>query len=154
MTRHPESETPKEPEARDRPDDRPTPAPQAQPTSTAEWVSLAVASVLLIGVIGLVGFLWASDQQRQPPILQVTPSPLRQSQGEFYVPFEVTNVGGETAESVQVIAELQINGVTVESGEQILEFLSSQETAGGAFVFTRDPRLGTVKIRVASYQNP
>jgi uncharacterized protein (TIGR02588 family) len=130
------------------------PSAIAQPSSTAEWVSLALASVLLIGVIGLVSFLWASDRQRQPPILQVTRSQVRQSQGKFYIPFAVTNVGGETAESVQVIGELQINGITVESGEQILEFLSSQETAGGAFVFTRNPKLGTVTIRVASYQNP
>ena len=126
----------------------------AQPSSTAEWVSLAISLALLLGVIGLVGSLWASDQQRQPPILQVTRSGVRQSQGKFYVPFEVTNAGGKTAKSVQVIAELQIDGVTVESGEQILQFLSSEETAGGAFIFTRDPQSGTVVIRVASYQTP
>jgi uncharacterized protein (TIGR02588 family) len=126
----------------------------SQPSSTAEWVSLAVAAALLMGVIGSVGYLWASDQQRQPPILAVSRSEVRQSAGQYYVPFEITNAGGETAESVQVIAELQINGITVESGEQIIEFLSSREKVGGAFVFSRDPQLGTLVIRVASYQDP
>lgn len=137
------------PQGEQQPDASPSP-----PASQAEWVSLAAASVLLSGVIGLVGYLWANDQQRQPAILQVTRSATRQSQGQFYVPFEVTNQGGETAEMVQVVAELQINGVTVESGEQILNFLSSQETASGAFVFTRAPQQGALVIRVASYQEP
>lgn len=124
------------------------------PTTTAEWISLAISSVLLIGVIALVGRLWASEQQRQPPILQVTQSKIRQSADTFYVPFEVVNTGGRTAASVQVVAELQFNGITVESGEQILGFLSSQETAAGAFVFNTDPSQGTLVIRIASYQDP
>jgi uncharacterized protein (TIGR02588 family) len=70
------------------------------------------------------------------------------------VPFTVTNAGGETAESVQVVAELRIDGEVVESGEQTLEFLSSQETTGGAFIFTRNPQEGELVMRVASYQEP
>jgi uncharacterized protein (TIGR02588 family) len=128
--------------------------PFGQPNSTAEWISLGIAVTLLTVVIGLVTFLWASDRQRQPPLLQVNQSKIRQVQDQFYVPFEVSNTGGQTAESVQVIAELRVDGVTVESGEQTFEFLSSQETAGGAFVFTRNPQQGELVIRVASYQNP
>lgn len=124
------------------------------PSSKAEWVSLAISSVLLAGVIGAASFLWASEKQRQPPILGITQSDTRLSEGEYYVPFTVTNAGGETAESVQVVAELRIGGEVVESGEQILEFLSSQETAEGAFIFTRDPQEGELVIRVASYQDP
>jgi uncharacterized protein (TIGR02588 family) len=125
-----------------------------QPTDTAEWISLAIAATLLMGSISLVGYLWGSEEQREPPILNVTPLEMRQSAGEFYVPFEIINTGGETAESVQVTAELQINGRTVESGEQILEFLSSQEKVEGTFIFTRDPQQGEVIIRIASYQKP
>lgn len=137
----------------DPPDNAP-PQPEQQPTSTAEWISLGLSSTLLAGVIGLVGYLWASDQQRQPPILNVSQAQVRQSAGEFYIPFAVTNTGGKTAESVQVIAELQVNGITVESGEQIVDFLSSKEKAEGAFIFMRNPQQGEVRIRVASYQDP
>jgi uncharacterized protein (TIGR02588 family) len=129
-------------------------AASSQPASPAEWISLAIAASLLMGVLGLVGYLWASEEQRQPPILDVTRFKVRQSEGEFYVPFEVTNTGGATAESVQVMAELQVNGITVESGEQILDFLSSQERAEGAFIFSRDPQQGEIIIRIASYQKP
>lgn len=61
------------PQGEQQPDASPSP-----PASLAEWVSLAAASVLLSGVIGLVGYLWANDQQRQPAILQVTRSATRQ----------------------------------------------------------------------------
>lgn len=125
-----------------------------QPSSIAEWISFAIAAALLAVVMGLVVLLWSSDRQRQPPILRVEQAEIRQSQDQFYVPFAVTNAGGKTAESVQVVAELRVAGVPVESGEQILEFLSSQETAKGAFVFTHNPQNGTLVIRVASYQSP
>ena len=125
-----------------------------QPSSIAEWISFAIAATVLAMVIGLVILLWASDRQRQPPILQVEQAAIRQSQDQFYVPFAVTNAGGKSAESVQVVAELRVDGVPVESGEQILEFLSSQETTRGAFVFTQNPQNGTLVIRVASYQAP
>jgi uncharacterized protein (TIGR02588 family) len=133
--------------------DQDTP-PLNHPYSTAEWISLGISSVLLAGVIGAASFLWASEQQRQPPILGITQSDTRLSDGEYYVPFTVTNAGGETAESVQVVAELRIDGEVVESGEQTLEFLSSQETTGGAFIFTRNPQDGELVMRVASYQEP
>jgi uncharacterized protein (TIGR02588 family) len=125
-----------------------------QPNSIAEWISLAIAASLLTMVIGLVVFLWVSDRQTNPPILEITAAEVRQSADQFYVPFEVTNTGGITAESVQVVAKLHIDGITVESGEQIIDFLSSQETASGAFVFTHNPRQGELVIRVASYQDP
>lgn len=144
---------PQQPEARSTADEN-APKGSAQPSSTAEWVSLAIAATLLVSIIGLVLRLWVSEQQQQPPILSVSYAEARSAQGNFYVPFEVVNTGGATAESVQIIAELQINGVVVESGEQILDFLSSQEQADGAFVFTHDPQQGKLSVRIASYQNP
>ena len=125
-----------------------------EPSSFAEWVSLGVSSTLLAVVLGQVVYLWVSDRHQQPSILQVSRSEIRESEGDFYVPFEVTNIGGETAESVQVVAELQVDGVVVESGEQIVDFLSSQEKVDGAFVFSQNPQQGDLVIRVASYQKP
>lgn len=125
-----------------------------QPSTIAEGVSLAVSATLLAGVIGLVVYLWASNRQRQPPVLQVSHAEIRRSAGQFYVPFEVTNQGGETAEAVQVVAELRVDDVPVASGEQTIAFLSSQERVRGAFVFTQDPRRGELVIRVASFQYP
>lgn len=125
-----------------------------QPKSASEWLGLAITSSVLLAVIGVVGYLWISDRQQQPPILGVNYTEVRQRNDQFYVPFNVINAGGKTAASVQVVAELRIDGVVVERGEQIIDFLSSQEEAQGAFIFTRNPQEGELTIRVASYRRP
>jgi uncharacterized protein (TIGR02588 family) len=78
---------------------------------------------------------------------------LQDANGQFYVPFEVTNQGGETALSVQVMAELQI-GDRLETAEQQIDFLAEGEVQEGAFVFSQDPQQGALTLRVASYSLP
>ena len=128
---------------------------QRPPRSLAEWVSFAIATCIVALLVGLVLYDWAT-QKNQPPILSVTPKEreIRQAQDQFYVPFEITNTGGETAESVQIIAELSVNGKVEESGEQQIDFLSGGEKEEGAFVFTRNPQDGELTVRVASYKLP
>ncbi|HEY9622142.1 MAG TPA: TIGR02588 family protein [Crinalium sp.] len=121
----------------------------------AEWVTLGISSFILAGLIGLVVYVWLDQERQRPPAISVTePQSIRETDGQFYIPFEVTNTGGGTAESVQIMAELTVNGEVVESGEQQIDFLSGGETAEGAFVFSQDPRSGEVTIRVASYKLP
>lgn len=119
----------------------------------AEWVTFAIALCIVLSIVGLVIFSWFT-QDKQPPILSIVRSEIRETQGQFYVPFKVTNTGGKTAESVQVIGEFRINGEIEESGEQQIDFLSGGETEEGAFIFTRNPQNGELVLRVASYRLP
>ncbi|MGB3207929.1 MAG: TIGR02588 family protein [Crinalium sp.] len=122
--------------------------------SLAEWVTFASATFILILIVGLVVYNWFT-QEDQPPVLSVTRNgEIRQVKGQYYVPFTVTNVGGDTAESVQIIAELRQNGQAEETGEQQIDFLSSGETAEGAFIFSTNPSEGELNVRVASYKLP
>ncbi|MBE9215833.1 TIGR02588 family protein [Plectonema cf. radiosum LEGE 06105] len=126
-----------------------------QKRTIAEWVTFTVASLILVGVVGLVSFTWIKQSPEKPPLLIVTKNqPLRQENGQYYIPFEVVNQGGETAASVQVIAELRINGKVEETGEQQIEFLSKSEKETGAFIFTQNPDKGELILRVASYKSP
>ncbi|MBD1944538.1 TIGR02588 family protein [Coleofasciculus sp. FACHB-712] len=128
---------------------------QRPPRSLAEWVSFAIATCIVVLLVGLVLYDWAT-QKNQPPILSVIAKEreLRQTQEQFYIPFEVTNTGGETAESVQIIAELRVNGKVEETGEQQIDFLSGGEKEEGAFIFSRNPRDGELVVRVSSYKLP
>lgn len=122
--------------------------------SPAEWITFTIASLILLAIAGLVVYEWLA-KIKQPPLLSVTLSATtREVQGNYYIPFVVKNSGGETAESVQVIAELRVNGEVEETGEQQIDFLSSGETEAGAFIFTRNPRNGELVLRVASYKSP
>ena len=129
--------------------------PQQPPRSGAERITFGIASFILATVVGLVGYTWLDEQQQQPPLLSVlNTEPIRAAKGQFYVPITVTNSGGDTAESVHVLAELRIGGTIVETGTLEIDFLSSKEEAEGAFIFSRDPRQGQLSLRVASYKLP
>ncbi|MBD2533489.1 TIGR02588 family protein [Nostoc flagelliforme FACHB-838] len=125
-----------------------------QPRSIAEWVTFSIASFILAIIVSLVGYTWLNEKN-QPPILSVTKKQtIREINGQFYVPFEVVNSGGDTAESVQIMAELMIDGKVTETGEQQIDFLSSGETEEGAFIFSQNPRQGQLNLRVGSYKLP
>ncbi|MEQ9620913.1 TIGR02588 family protein [Coleofasciculus chthonoplastes] len=123
--------------------------------SPAEWVSFTIALFILITIVGLVTFR-GLGRDSQPPILCVTvkQTDIRQVEMQYYVPFTVTNSGGRTAESVQVMAELTTAAGVQESGEQTINFLSSGEIQEGAFIFSHPPQEGDLKVRVASYKLP
>jgi len=128
---------------------------QNRARSPAEQVTFGIASLILAGIIALVCYIWVDEQTDQPPDITVSnQGTVREASGQFYVPFEIENIGGGTAESVQVIAELRINGEVEESGEQQIDFLSGGETEEGAFVFSRNPQEGELVLRVASYKLP
>ncbi|MEH2013832.1 TIGR02588 family protein [Nostoc sp.] len=127
---------------------------EQEPRSIAEWVTFSVASLILAIIVSLVGYTWLNEKN-QPPILSVTKKEtIREIGGQFYVPFEVVNTGGDTAESVQIMAELLINGKVTETGEQQIDFLSNGEREEGAFVFSQNPRQGQLNLRVGSYKLP
>jgi uncharacterized protein (TIGR02588 family) len=127
---------------------------QQQKRTPAEWATFAIACFILFTLIGLVLYNWLT-KKHEPPIISVTRNtPIRETQGQFYVPFTVTNTGGETAESVQIIAELRVNGEVLESGDQQIDFLSSGETQEGAFIFSRNPSQGQLIVRSSSYKLP
>jgi len=122
--------------------------------SLAEWLSFGISSLILGTTVGLVIYSWANGRD-SPPVLAIQrPEPVREADGQFYVPFEISNTGGETAESVQVIAELKVKTAVQESGDLQIDFLSRGETEKAAFVFKTDPRQGDLTVRVASYKTP
>lgn len=101
-----------------------------RPRTPAEWTTSGIAIAILAGIAGLIVYGWLAGEDR-PPILTVSQnSELRREKGNFYVPFSIRNTGSKTAESVQVLAELRLNGQVEATGEQQIEFLSAGETEG------------------------
>ena len=121
--------------------------------SSAERVSFFISLALVMGVLSAVGYLWVRDRNQLPPVLEIE-TQIESRQGKYYVPFTVTNAGGETVEAVQIIAELRVDGVLTEWGDQQIDCLSRKVEAEGAFVFLRNPNEGTLTVRVASYKLP
>lgn len=121
---------------------------------SAEWITFAITSFVVLILVSLVLFVWFT-QDDQPPVISVTHrAAIQRQQGQYYVPFTVTNTGGGIAESVQVVGELMVNGEVAEMGEQQIDFLSADEEQQGTFIFSQDPERGELMIRVASYKLP
>ena len=121
--------------------------------STAEQFSFIISLSIVSTIVILICYTWISGDS-EPPVLSVMTSPTRQVNKQYYVPFTVTNSGGKTANSVEVVAQLQITPEDWQVGRQKIDFLSRQETHSGEFIFGRDPQLGKLTVRVASYQEP
>lgn len=118
----------------------------------AELVVVAIAGGVLLALAGAIGWLWL--QPRDPAQLNVSRPESRQVDGQRYVSAEVTNDGDETAEAVQVLAELSVDGEVVADGEQVVDFLSGGETQEVVFVFETVAPDAEILLRVASYSVP
>jgi uncharacterized protein (TIGR02588 family) len=123
--------------------------------SFAENVSFGISLLVLGLLVGLVVYQWVT-KKNQPPVLSVTTdaTQIRQAGGQFYIPFTVANIGGETVESVEVIAELNLNGKIEDIGSQQIDFLSDGETNSGAFIVNQNPSKGELIVRVTGYKLP
>lgn len=118
--------------------------------STAEWVSFAVACAVLGLVIGAIASLRIGGEP-QPPAFTVRSVPARQEAGRFHVQARVENHGDETAENVQVVAELTTPGEAPVEAEQVIDFLSGGDQEEVEFVFAEDPASGELDIEVRSF---
>ena len=120
---------------------------------TPERVTFTVAVAILLTLAGAITYLWI--QPRQPPIVIVAVvGDVRLVGTQRYLTGEVRNAGDETAEAVQVIGELTIDGEVVAEGEQFIDFLSGGETEEIVFIFDRAAPEAETSLRVASYKSP
>lgn len=122
--------------------------------SSAEKVSFFVSLFIVATIVALIGYTWLTGDTNPPTLSVTTGTDIREAQRQYYVPFTVSNLGGSTAESVEVTARLLLNDGNIETGSQQIDFLSRKEQRNGEFIFTHDPQQGQLIIRVASYKLP
>lgn len=122
--------------------------------SLAERVSFGISLSIVGLIVALVCYAWITGDNN-PPILSITTdSNIREVNQQYYIPFTVNNDGGETAESVEIVANLLFKDQITETGRQQIDFLSREEKRSGEFIFSHDPQQGELTIRVASYKLP
>jgi uncharacterized protein (TIGR02588 family) len=122
--------------------------------SAAEWTTLAVSIVLILGLLALVTYVSMTGGD-DLPIIEARPLPgeMRHEGETYFLPVAVTNRGGRTAEEVVVQAELAGRDGSSEASEFTLDFLAGGETREGTGVFATNPSEGELTIDVASFQS-
>ena len=113
----------------------------------------AIATTIILLLAGSIGWLWAQPSDPVHVTIEMLGEP-RVVDGQSYFSAELTNHGDETAEAVQVRAELIAGGEIVDEGEQIVDFLSGGKTEELVFVFADVPPGAQVELRVASFKVP
>jgi uncharacterized protein (TIGR02588 family) len=121
--------------------------------TSAEWVVFAIATAIILVLAGSIGWLWAQPSDPAHVTVETLGDP-RVVDGQSYFSAELTNHGDETAEAVQVRAELIAGDAVVGEGEQIVDFLSGGQTEELVFVFADVPPGAQIELRVASFKVP
>ncbi len=121
--------------------------------SVAEWTTLTIGALLILGLVGLVTYLYVSGGN-QPPAIVATPldQEIRDEEGAYFLPIAVTNRGDQTAEDVMIQAELAVGQEAPEMSGFTIDFLAGGETEEGTVVFFTDPLAGELTVDVASFR--
>jgi uncharacterized protein (TIGR02588 family) len=120
--------------------------------SVAEWTTLAISIILILGLLALVTYV-SMTGGNEPPIVEARPldQEIRHEGESYYLPVSVTNRGGRTAQEVVIQAELAGSDGSSEASEFTLDFLAGGETREGTAVFATDPLASELSIDVASF---
>jgi uncharacterized protein (TIGR02588 family) len=128
-------------------------SPERSGRTVAEWTTLSISFMLILGLVALVTYVSLSGGN-QPPIVEARAldQEIRQEGETYYLPVAVTNRGGRTAEEVLIMAELVSGDEPPATAEFIIDFLAGGETTEGTVVFAADPSAGELTVRVVSFR--
>jgi uncharacterized protein (TIGR02588 family) len=120
------------------------------PRTAAEWVSLAIALLLVAGVIGVVAALWLNSSATEARF-RIERGTIRNEAGQYYLPITIINEGDETGAQVTVEGRLEGAGGE-EKAATTFDFIPAHSRAEAVLIFTAEP--GSAAVRVISYQQP
>jgi uncharacterized protein (TIGR02588 family) len=124
--------------------------------NAAEWVTLTVSIVILAVFIGAAFYEQFALTEPSGAILRVE---LQLDQAErrgdrFYVPFEVTNTGGDPASDVAVRFEVRQAEEVIEESDMVVPFVPSDGVEAGEAVLMSDPAQFEVTAEVGNFLAP
>jgi uncharacterized protein (TIGR02588 family) len=122
----------------------------AAPKSTAEWISLVVALITLLGFVAAILWLWV-HQPTGPPQFKVERGVVRNETGLFHLPVTITNIGGLAVGQVRVEGKLTNEG-REEIAVTTIDFLPVRAQEEVVLVFRSEPSAAVVQV--VSYHQP
>lgn len=122
------------------------------PRSTAEWTTFAASSLVLAVLLLAVVLHAAVSDDPAAPVAGVDGAIERRGE-RFHVPVTVTNEGDQTAEAVQVLLSVDIDGETVDA-DQTVDFLAGGDRRRIIFVLDKNPAGHELTVRVTGFTVP
>ena len=125
---------------------------ERDPRTSAEWVALACSCLMLGLLVALIVRQLVEEREPAAPVVEVA-GEVRPVGDLHHVDVVVTNDGDDTAQNVQVTAELEVDGTTTTS-DQVVDFLPGGAKEDLVFVFEDDPSQGELTVVISGFSVP
>ena len=120
-----------------------------------EWTVFAVGCVLVLGVIGALGYQIFVAGERQPPAIEIDLGRTEKRTGHYAMFVTATNRGDKTAELVRIEVTLKKDNGESERAEFQIQFLPRGASRDGWVTFATDPATATeITARPVGYAEP
>ena len=118
-----------------------------------EWIVAGVGLALVAGVIGFLMYEPFTGK-RLPPDVKLSVDSVVQTRNGYLVKITAVNEGGQTAEGVDIEAELRTGTEPVERSRTTIDYLPPRSEKKAGLFFTRDPRQFELQVRPLGYEEP
>lgn len=119
----------------------------------AEWVSLIVSALLILGVATVLAYKAMQPNERVVNVdATVQMEKIQASGGRFVLPVVLANKGGRTVRELTVEVSFQPEDAEPQTAEATIDYLGENSEEVIYFYFEEDPRGLQVEARPASYR--
>ena len=126
----------------------------ARAPALLEWIAGGIGSVIALTMLALMAFEALTTRPAIPPLMHVEPVALRAASGQFVLEVKVVNRSHQTAAAVEIEGELTQAGSKVETSSATLTYVPANSEGEAGLVFSADPRLHRLQLRVLGYEKP
>ncbi len=126
---------------------------EAREPRLIEWATGVVSAILVVAMIGWVGYeAWMDEDM--PPEFSIAITARTQVEGGYRVEFDIANKATVTAAAVTVRGEILDGGNMVEDADVTFDYVPAESKSSGAILFSQDPGAREVRIRAVGYTDP
>lgn len=123
-------------------------------TPILEWIAAAIGLLLLLFLLGAIGFDVLQGGSRTPPDIHLSVGASAKVGDRYLVTFEALNKGGASAAALEIEGQLTDQGGVIETSSSTIDYVSGHGKAKGGLYFEHDPSSVTLKVRPLGYQMP
>ncbi|MCE7798109.1 hypothetical protein LWE61_16310 [Sphingobium sufflavum] len=123
-------------------------------TPILEWIAAVTGLVVLLFLLGAIGFDALQGGSRVPPDIRLDTHPAVKVGDRYLVTFDASNRGGATAAALEIEGQLTDHGQVIETSSSTIDYVPGHGAAQGGLYFEHNPRGMTVTVRPLGYQAP
>jgi uncharacterized protein (TIGR02588 family) len=119
-----------------------------------EWIAAAVGLLLIVAMLGVIGWEATKGHGEKPPAVEVVAEKVIGVAGGYVVEVALRNRSPATAAGVVVEGVLTGGDAAPETSTVTIDYVPGGSTRRAGLIFTKDPRLGDLKLRALGYTEP